>query len=810
MLLGCSLYSYSFAADTPEDEYVFQGVSLFGENNKSLDLGQFEDEEHLEPGHYLWQILVNQKSKAELLIEAQLNAQTEKVEPCFSLAQLNKLNIKTISATIEQSCIFPTELSPYLSYKVLQDTQKIELTVPDALLAQPENDVNDRFYEGNNSFFTNYNYNYNRSEQIQTHLVNEQHFLGLYSGLNAWGWFFRHDSHVVVQDHVIDYQAGQYQFYRDLPDYNARLSAGHVNAGGQNSVTLFGLKLETDSMMRPEGERYYTPIIENVAQTYALVKVLQNGRVVYEKSVTPGPFRIDQLHGLNRYGDLTLEIYENDQSVRRFIIPYAMQLSLLPYKQFNYKVAVGDYIEQNRRTGQHVVQGVFEYGLTPRVNVSTELSFATDYISMQLGAIYNNQWGGFNTLLDYAQSERLKEKGYKLQFNYQTQSDKNGTSLAANITRYSIDFPYLTDSLNTTTDVIVPEQNPTQSIQQDVQLSLSQRLSAQAGSLSFSTLFRQYWQTDKPYQQIQMSYANTWRKLQYSLSYSYIQDVAGSPDRNMLLSLSIPLGRAKMSASIQQQKNERDTLQTLVGYSDSLGLEHHWNYGLSASQAKYEETKITDFGVQLGFNNQMVQASSYYTQNDSNRQWSFSTNGAWVAHRYGLTFSPTVGETFAIGHIQTNTDQVNAKDWGQGYDRWGNRVYPNLNPYNRNSVNVNPKALPLNVELDALAHEISPRRYSSPLLVFKATRRENVVLLLQGNDALSIPLGESVQTAQQQIFGLAGQGNQIFLDDMKLLKNGMRLHWGKGEEQSCQLSDIHFEQYDQTSDRLQMLEATCR
>lgn len=783
MLLGCSLHSYSFATEDPEEGYLFQGVSLFGEANKSLDLRQFEDEHHLESGHYLWQTSLNQKNKDELLIEIQLNPNKQKVEPCLSLLQLKKLGIDSsaVLITSEKSCVFPHELSPYFSYQILQDVQKIELTVPDALLISSQRDTQKGFAQGNNSFFSNYNYNYNRSEQIQQHSVNEQHFLGLQSGLNLGRWSLRHDSNLSVQNHIAEYQSGQYRLYRDISAYKARISAGHVGTGGQNSVTLLGLQLETDPMMRPEGERYYAPRIENVAQTHALVKVLQNGRVIFEKSVTPGPFRIDQLRGLNRYGDLTLEIHENDQSIRRFIIPYAMQLKLLPHKQLNYKVAVGEYAEQNQRTGKQVVQGILEYGLSPRVSLSNEFTWTEDYIGTQLGAIYNNKWGGFNAQVDYAQSKLLNEQGYKLQLNYQKQYEKSGTSLSASTTKHSIDFPYLTNSLSAMRNPTVTEREDSQSVKQDWQLSLSQRLAKKAGSLSMSVLLRNYWQTAKPYRQLQMSYANTWRKLQYNLSYSYVQDVDGPFDRNMLLSLIVPFGTAKMSASVQQQNKDQDLTKTTLSYSDSLGNERKWNYGLTSSHAQYEREQNTDLGVQFSLNSQKLQASSYYNQNDSSRQWSFSTNGALVAHRYGVTFSPTVGETFAIGHIKTNSDQANPKGWGQGYDRWGNRIYPNLNPYDRNTLNINPMALPLNVELDVLAHELNPRRYSSPLVVFQATRRENVVLILQGNDALNIPLGESVETAHQQAFGLAGQGNQIFLEDMQLLKNGMTLHWGKAQ-----------------------------
>ena len=56
--------------------------------------------------------------------------------------------------------------------------------------------------------------------------------------------------------------------------------------------------------------RSYSPVIENVAYTNALVRVFQNGQKVYERTVPAGPFKITDLTS-NSSGNLTLEVIEN-------------------------------------------------------------------------------------------------------------------------------------------------------------------------------------------------------------------------------------------------------------------------------------------------------------------------------------------------------------------------------------------------------------------------------------------------------------------------------------------------------------------
>ena len=805
--MGCS---FSTLISANDDEYLFQGVSLFGAENKQLDTSKFQDSNYIDEGQYLWNAKVNGVDKGELLFLLKLNAHKNKTDICLSLEQIKKLGIflETKSDSNHVSCIFTQDISPFIQYEIKQDVQQITFTIPDALI-QHDNDSEKEYNLGNNSVFTNYNYNYSRSEQKEYDFLSEQHFLGLQSGVNIFGWSLRHQSVLSIQDNVSKFESNQFTLYKDITEIlpHTRMSLGHVSVAGPNSVPLMGIQLETEPLMRPEGERYYAPVIEQIANSHALVKVLQNGRIIFEKSVTPGPFTIDNLRGLNRQGDLTLEIYEANQTVRSYIIPYAMQLSLIRQNQLNYSLAIGDFTIQNRTTGKRVIQGMYEYGLRHDMSITHGFSYADGYKSTNIGSIFNNKFGGFATNLDYAQSEILKEKGYKFQINYQTQEILQGLNLNLRTAYYSPFFPDLSTSLSTGSQL--SEEKISQNMKQDFQLNLTQSFPDQGGNLTFGTLVRSYWNTEEQYKQAQISYANVWKKLQYTLQYNYSKNTKSIDEQTFFISLSLPLGTGKVSANIQQQENTEKSTKSTLQYSDVIGQHNQWNYALSTNYSQDTDQYSQNYSASLSYSGAKNQLSSAISQSKTDRQTSVSLNGALVAHRYGITLSNTLSDTFAIGHIEVENSGLESKKWGQGFDRWGNTIYANLSPYDNNQLTFQPTDLPLTVDLDAYEHAFKPRRYSSAMFIFKGTRRENVVLMLKNKLENDIPLGANIETAEGQVFGLAGQANQIFLESIALLKDGTIIRWGKKDHQQCRLDDIDLTQFSKNSDQLQLLEVTC-
>lgn len=70
--------------------------------------------------------------------------------------------------------------------------------------------------------------------------------------------------------------------------------------------------------MLPDSMQSFTPLVQGVAQSNALITVSQNGYTIYQKEVPPGPFTIADLQLSGSGSDLDVSIKEADGSVRSF------------------------------------------------------------------------------------------------------------------------------------------------------------------------------------------------------------------------------------------------------------------------------------------------------------------------------------------------------------------------------------------------------------------------------------------------------------------------------------------------------------
>lgn len=70
--------------------------------------------------------------------------------------------------------------------------------------------------------------------------------------------------------------------------------------------------------MLPQSRRGYAPDIRGIARTNAVVTVRQNDRIIYETTVPPGAFVIEDLYPTGYGGNLDVKVTEADGSVQSF------------------------------------------------------------------------------------------------------------------------------------------------------------------------------------------------------------------------------------------------------------------------------------------------------------------------------------------------------------------------------------------------------------------------------------------------------------------------------------------------------------
>ncbi|MDI5624151.1 fimbria/pilus outer membrane usher protein, partial [Salmonella enterica subsp. enterica serovar Kentucky] len=84
---------------------------------------------------------------------------------------------------------------------------------------------------------------------------------------------------------------------RDITALRSQLIMGEAYTTGEtfDSVNIRGARLYSDSRMLPSSQASYAPIIRGVANSNARVTITQGGYKIYETTVPPGAFIIDDL-----------------------------------------------------------------------------------------------------------------------------------------------------------------------------------------------------------------------------------------------------------------------------------------------------------------------------------------------------------------------------------------------------------------------------------------------------------------------------------------------------------------------------------
>lgn len=114
--------------------------------------------------------------------------------------------------------------------------------------------------------------------------------------------------------------------------------------------------------MLPPNLRGYAPEVTGVAKTNAKVTISQQGRVIYETQVAPGPFRIQDINDAVS-GKLDVRIEEQDGSVQEF----QMDTASIPYLtrpgRVQYKLSAGKPSDMDRNMeGPIFGMGEFSWG----------------------------------------------------------------------------------------------------------------------------------------------------------------------------------------------------------------------------------------------------------------------------------------------------------------------------------------------------------------------------------------------------------------------------------------------------------------
>lgn len=152
------------------------------------------------------------------------------------------------------------------------------------------------------------------------------------------------------------------------------------------SIRFRGGALATEMNMLPNSSQEFTPIFRGVTQTNALIKVYQNGNLIYQETILPGEFKFSDIRAAGGAADLSVIVQEADGRQESFTVPFSAVPNMMKAGIYTYNILAGQLKMANTHFQSKFVQGEAYYDINNLVTVYTGLIGNRDHTAILLGS----------------------------------------------------------------------------------------------------------------------------------------------------------------------------------------------------------------------------------------------------------------------------------------------------------------------------------------------------------------------------------------------------------------------------------------
>jgi len=801
------------------EEYEFDSTFLQGGTN-AAELQKFSKGNFIAPGKYQVDIVINQVAVGRDNVEFQAMQSQESAKPCLTVdvldrAGLDLLKISGMDLKDRQACVDLASKIVPSSVHYDDGEQRLLLSVPQAYLRRSIQGYVDpsQWDSGVNAGMLNYNYG---SFYSSTQQEGVQNFLGLTAGVNVAGWRLRSQSNFDWNSRVRHWQNRNTYAQREVQSLSSQLTLGDFSTNGNlfDSFSMRGVQIASDERMLPDALSGYAPIVRGQANSNAKVKITQNGYVVYETTVAPGPFEINDLYPSGYGGDLEVSVTEADGQERKFRVPYASVVRMLRPGAQRYSAALGQY-RSGFDTGSKRMVGqlTYERGLNNTFTGYTGMLAAEGYTAPMVGVAMNTSLGAFGLDVTHARTqvspegEKGTSTGQSARISYSKTLPETGSSVSIAAYRYSTSgFYNLADAMQALDGINAKDWRDAFSDpnyldgstslferrdfdttykasrqRSTLQATLSQSL-GEHGSIYFNGIASNYWNQKGKSLQYQVGYSGSTRYFNYSISAMRSTNQSGERDDQLAVTFNIPLG-GTISASSSVTFNKNGTgLQGSVGGSGGSNNEYDW--GVSSNKDEQSRKSISSYGNYRGG---MGTLSASVGSGTGYNQASLGASGSVVLHPGGVTFGQQVSETFGVIEAPGAAGASITSQSGIKVDERGYAVVPYLSPYRRNTLDIDPRGISDDVEFTSTTRSVVPRAGAVVIAKFETVTGRAVVIDLQLPAGTNVPFGTEVLSANGAVAGVVGQGGRVMVRGVEDAGTLM-VKWGESQAQQCQVT----------------------
>ena len=756
----------------------------------SLDLRRFEGEAVVPQGHFTLDVVLNQQWKGRLPVLLKSQSPGDQATPCYSEGLLERLGLdlqSLASDTLQRlkkdgGCLALSELQVPASETLDFGALRLDLVVAQQVISRQSDGhfPADQWDSGVSAGFIDYRFNRYQQNALQQGGRTRQEFLGLRMGLNTGDWYWRHEGRWQGGDTGASYyQAGGLSVRRDIPKWSSQVTLGDSYSRGDvfDASALRGVLLNNDERMLPHAQRGFSPVVSGVANSTALLSIRQRGVLVHESTVAPGPFEIDDLYASGLNDDLEVTLREADGDVRTFFVPsQAAPLALRPGSK-RFEFGAGVWRDELGQTGPGHLQGSWQQGLNNHLSLHGGGWLATDYLASAMGVAINSGFGAVG-LTGYHSRVSLDRDvaGQAWRISWRHRLAAWGTDVGA--TLMQSEGYYRFDDF--------AQANQGQSLvsaRRRVGLTLNQPLGSQGGRLALTAGWGQGADNHNSYS---LGYNNHLGKLNYGLRLSRERRPSGQALDRFTFTASLPLGeRRRASLSSGMTVDSQGLGRSNVRWRTTAGEREQWGYGLAAVRQEGPRGGA-GFDANLLHRGSFGELSASFADRHTHRQATLGAQGALVAHPGGLSLAPPLGESFAIVHAP-GANAARLRQHPQiRLDERGFAVVPALLPYGLNTVELDPKGMSTDVELQLTGQSVVPRSGAASWLHYPTRSGHPLMLHALKEDGQALPFGALVLDEVGSERGMVGQGSRLHVrgDGQR---GRLKVIWGEASDQQCWL-----------------------
>jgi len=772
-----------------------------------VDVRMFAQGNPVAPGRYRIDLYTNGEWRGRTEVRFELSDPASRVaRPCYDLKLLETLGLDAsqIADGMRQRlaggamCADLEQILPQANAIYDSGAQRLDVAAPQVILARSARGyVSPELWdEGVTAATLQYDYNAYRSESSSYQSYTSQ-YLGLRGGLNVGPWRFRYRSTATwTSQDKFRYQNSAIYAERALAGWRSKLTIGEASTNGQvfDSLGFRGVQLASDDRMYADSQRGFAPIVRGIANSNARVRVSQRGTQIYETTVPPGPFAIDDIYPNGSGGDLLVTVTEANGSEHSFTVTYASTAELLRPGMTRYSLTVGEYRSSQISEHPAMAMGTWRHGFSNMLTGYGGGIAARGYGAVAGGLAFNTDIGALAADVTQSRTDDTAGRTYNGQSLRLTYA-KILPVLETNVTLAS--YRYSSSGYFDPADAFLMRSrswhggNAIERRRSRFLVNATQALPEGYGSFAVSASTQNYWARGGSDTEYILSYNNQFGRVSMGASAARSRNLmTGEWDNQIMLTLSMPLGgggRTPQLTTAYMRNRDTQSLQTSV--AGSAGSDNQYRYNAYAAvNDRYRSGggRSSTGGVSGAWAAPYATVGASASAGAGYQQYGANVSGGIVAYGGGVALTPFLGETIGIVEADQAQGARVANYAGVRVDGDGLAVVPYLNPYRRNAVEIDPKGISTDVQLDSTSQHVAPTDGAVALLKFETETGYSILLSGRLSDGEPLPFAAGVYDAEGRNIGYVAQGGQAILR-ASTLAGTMLVKWGEGPRQQCSI-----------------------